>query len=167
MIRRKSGNEKTYLNSSNSISWFCLFASEGCARRTLNASTLSTRQRWGRKSTEKVGKHLDWPRYTNNLWSFFFWLRNIWCSDLLFLLFLNRVWDAVGSWAVSRSTFWGRLEDNTPPQNHRSFSEHPHSPHSKGNEWSGTTSPGRYPTCNKSGSICKSKLFKTILQNLY
>lgn len=63
MITRKSGNEqkisKQYLNSSNSNSWFCLFASEGCARRTLNASTLSTRQRWGRKSTEKLGKHLD------------------------------------------------------------------------------------------------------------
>lgn len=104
-------------------------------------------QRWGRKSTEKVGKDLD--SLHQQLLKFLFWLRNIWCSDLLFLLFLNRVWDAVGSWAVSRSTFGGRLEDNIPPQNHGSFSEHSHSPHSKGNEWSGHPITWKISHCEK------------------
>lgn len=122
-----------------------------------------------------------WIRYTNNLWSFFFWLRNIWCSDLLFLLFLNRVWDAIGSWAVSRSTFGGRLEDNIPPQNHGSFSNirilpilkrmNGQAPHHLEDIplWEVFTRESfrGLQCCNKSGSIGKSKLFKTILQNLY
>ena len=151
MITRKSGNEqkisKQYLNSSNSNSWFWCFVCSPQKDVPEGPSMLRPYQlaKGGDENPQKNWGN-TWIRYTNNLWSFFFWLRNIWCSDLLFLLFLNRVWDAIGSWAVSRSTFGGRLEDNIPPQNHGSFSEHPHPPHSKENEWSGTPSPGRYPT---------------------